>query len=90
MAVLLSIRRRSTVRSGQVRVFMDRTSCCSARLSLAQVPSFTGSSDRDREKKGEGLRGGTACTGGYKGVQAVRQNLWYELIKHGISGEILA
>ena len=40
-----------------------RASCCSARLSRAQVPTFAGSSVRDGEK--------TACTGGYKGMQAV-------------------
>ena len=47
-----------------------RASCCSARLSRAQVPAFSGSSVRDRKKR-EGVRG-TACTGGYKGVRAVR------------------
>ena len=35
-----------------------RASCCSARLSRAQVQAFAGSSVRDREKKGEGVRGG--------------------------------
>ena len=46
-----------------------RASYCSACLSWAQVPAFSGSSVWDRIKKlGEGVRGG----GGYKGVQAVR------------------
>ena len=44
------------VRSCQVRseclTCTFRASCCSARLSRAQVPAFTGSSDRDRKKKG--------------------------------------
>ena len=53
-----------------------RASCCSARLSRAQVPiafAVAGSSVRDRGKKGGGgeVRG-TACTGEYKRVQAVR------------------
>ena len=65
----------SLARSGQVRseclTCTFRASCCSARLSRAQVPAFAGSSVRDRGKKGEGIRG-TACTGGYKGVRAVR------------------
>ena len=67
-----------------------RTSCCSSRLSRAQVPAFAGSSVRDRRKSGEVIRGvggggGTACTGGYKGVRAVRPELvaggvWFELL----------
>ena len=65
------------VRSGQVRseclTCTFRASCCSARLSRAQVTAFAGSSVRDRgEKWGEGVRGGGAWTGGYKGVRAVR------------------
>ena len=52
----------------QVRVFKCtfRASCCSARLSRAQVPTFTGSSVQDRKKKG-----GTT----YKGVRAVQLEL---------------
>ena len=34
-----------------------RASCCSARLSWAQVPAFVDSSVRDRKKRGEGLAG---------------------------------
>ena len=44
---------------------------CSARLSRAQVLTFTSSSVRDRTKRGGGGGGGTTCIGGYKGVQAV-------------------
>ena len=46
-----------------------KASCCSAH-----VLAFVGSSVWDREKKGgEGSKGGgTACTGGYKGVRAVQ------------------
>ena len=33
-------------------------SCCSARLSRAQVPTFAGSSVRYRKIKGEGVKGG--------------------------------
>ena len=63
-------------RSGQVRseclTCTFRASCCWAHLSRAQVPAFPGSSVQDRKKKrGEGVRGNT-CTGGYKGVRAVR------------------
>ena len=62
------------VRLGQVRseclTCTFRASCCSACMSRAQVPAFTGPSVRDRKKKrgGKGVRGGTACTGGYKEV----------------------
>ena len=60
---------------GQCLTCTFRASCCSSRLTWAQVPTFTSSSARDR-KKGEGDEwgggGGAACTGGYKGVQAVR------------------
>ena len=62
--------------SGQVRseclMCTFRASCCSARLSRAQVPSFAGFFVRDRWKKG-GVRGGgvTACTGGYKGCYGI-------------------
>ena len=35
-----------------------RASCCSARLSRAQVRAFTGSSVQDRKKKGGGGRKG--------------------------------
>ena len=35
-----------------------RASCCSARLSRAQVPTFAGSSAWDRKKRGEGMKGG--------------------------------
>ena len=52
--------KRSQVRSGQVRseclTCTFRASCCCARLSRAQVPAFTGSSVRDRKKRGEGVR----------------------------------
>ena len=51
-----------------------RASCCSARLSRAQVPGFAGSTVRDREKKGGGSKRG-ACSGGYKGVRADRPEL---------------
>ena len=64
------------VRSGQVRseclTCTLRASCCSARLSRAQVLAFAGSSVRDRTPKGGGSKGGTACTIEYKGVRAVR------------------
>ena len=66
----------NVLRSGQVRseclTCTFRASCCSARLSRAQVPAFADSSVRDRGKKGGRELGGTACTGGYKGVRAVR------------------
>ena len=49
------------VRSGQVKseflMCTFRASCCSARLSRAQVPAFAGSSVRNRKKSGEGVRG---------------------------------
>ena len=32
-------------------------SCCNARLSRAQIQAFAGSSVRDRNQKGQGLRG---------------------------------
>ena len=35
-----------------------RASCCSARLSQAQVPAFPSSSVRDMTKKGGGSKGG--------------------------------
>ena len=62
-----------------------RASCCSARLLRAQVPAFAGSSVRDRKKKRERLREGGACTGGYKGVRAVRPESvagggWFEVL----------
>ena len=41
--------------SGQVRVFNRDVQ---RKLSRAQVLAFTGSSVRDRNKKGEGVRGG--------------------------------
>ena len=51
----------STLESGQVRseclTCTFRASCCSARLSRAQVPAFAGSSVQDRGKKGEGVGG---------------------------------
>ena len=44
-----------------------------ARLSLAHVPSFAASSLRCRKKTGGGSKGVRgACSGEYKGVQAVR------------------
>ena len=67
-------------KSGQVRseclMCTFRTSCCSVRLSRAQVPAFSGSSVRGRTKREEGVRG-IACTGGYKGVQANKSILIY-------------
>ena len=64
-----------------------RASCCSTRLSWAQVPAVVGSSVRDRKKRQERVRGGggeTACTGGYKGVRAVQPESvagggWFEV-----------
>ena len=47
-----------------------RASCCSARLSRAQITVLL-SGTGEQKGGGEGLRG-TACTGGYKGVRAVR------------------
>ena len=52
------------VRSGQVR-----SGCCSARLSRAHVQTFTGTGNK---KGGGGGISRTGCTGGYKGVRAVR------------------
>ena len=57
-------------RSGQVRLGQIRSEClmwtfrasCSTRLSRAQIPSFTGSSVRDRKKKGGGSKGGGLLT----------------------------
>ena len=49
-----------TNRSGQVRseclMCTFRASCCNGRLSRAQVPTFAGSSLRDRNKGG-GIKG---------------------------------
>ena len=79
-------KRSGQVRSGQVRSeclkCTFRASCCSARLSRAQV--FVGSSVRDIKLKMERVRG-TACTGGYKGVRAVRPESvagggWFEVL----------
>ena len=56
-----------------------RASCCSARLFRVPIPlSGTG------KKKG-GSNGGIACTGGYKGVRAVRPESvagggWFEVL----------
>ena len=51
-----------------IQVRSECLSCCSALLSWAQVAYV-----KERKLMGEGLRGrGTACTGGYKGEQAVR------------------
>ena len=51
-----------------IQVRSECLSCCSALLSWAQVAYV-----KERKIMGEGLRGrGTACTGGYKGEQAVR------------------
>ena len=51
----------SQVRSGQVRseclTCTFRASCCSARLSRAQVPTFAGSFVQDRKQKGGGSKG---------------------------------
>ena len=47
--------------SGQVRseclMYTFRASCCSTRLSRAQVPAFAGSSVRDRKKRVKVVRG---------------------------------
>ena len=49
-------------RSGKVRseclTCTFTASCCSARLSRAEVPAFVGSSVRDKEKRGEEVRWG--------------------------------
>ena len=70
-ALLIIISRlKCPITSGQCLTSIIRASCCSARLSRAQVLLCPG-----QEKKGGGNRewgGGTACTGGYKRVQAVR------------------
>ena len=65
--VFLSFSFERTSRSGQVRseclMCRFRASYCSARLSRAQVPAFTGSSVRDRKKrKGGGGGGETSST----------------------------
>ena len=65
------------VRSGQVRseclTCTFRASCCSARLSRVQLPFHSPGQKKKRSgDKGGGGGGGGACTGGYKGVQAVR------------------
>ena len=45
-----------------------------SKLLLRTPVTGTGFSVRDRKKRGAGVRGwgGTACTGGYKGVRAVQ------------------
>ena len=67
---------RYALRVGQVRsevlTSTFRTSCCSARLSRAQVPTHAGTSVQDRKRKGEGRGGGGPALSGYKIVQAVR------------------
>ena len=50
-----------------------RTSCCSTRLSQAQVQAFASSSCQGQGKEGGGSKGGTACTGGNQRVQAIPQ-----------------
>ena len=73
---LRQTRSRFGSRSGQVKseclTCTFRASCCSARLSLGTGTAFVGSSIRDRRKRGEGVKGDRPCTGGYKGVRAVR------------------
>ena len=58
--------RSGQVRTGQIRseglTWTFRESCCSARLSRAQIPSFTGSSVRDRKNKGGRSKGGGLLT----------------------------
>ena len=64
--------------SGQVRseclTCTFRASCCSARLSRAQVLAFAGfvCPGQEIKKGGGGSKGVFDCTGGYKGVRAVR------------------
>ena len=43
----------------------SRASCCSARLSQAQIPTFASSSVRD-QKKGGGSKGGLLALAGRK------------------------
>ena len=61
---------RGQVRSGQVMseclTCTFRESCCSARLSQAQVPAFAGSSIRDRNKKRGRSKGVLAGTREYE------------------------
>ena len=56
------VHKQCQVRSGQVRskclTCTFRASLCSARLSWAQAPAFTGSSVRDSGKNGGGSNGG--------------------------------
>ena len=72
--------------SGQVRseclTCTYRARCCSARLSRAQVPAPLSGKG---ENRGGGSKGGGACTGGYKGVRAVRPESvagegWFEVL----------
>ena len=41
-----------------------RASCCSACLSWAEIPAFTGSSVPDERKKGGGSKGGPPALAG--------------------------
>ena len=64
------------IRSGQVRskclTCTFRASCCIARLSRGQVPASQVPLFGTGKKGGGGGVRRTACTGGYKGVRAVR------------------
>ena len=55
-----------------------RASCCSARLSQAQVPAFTGSSVRERKKKrgggGGGNKGGPPALAGTREYEQSDRN----------------
>ena len=68
--------RRNTGQSGQVRseclMCTFRASCCSARLFTSTGIGLRRFLCPGQEKKGGGSKVGTACTGGYKGVRAVR------------------
>ena len=86
---IMNALRSGQVRSGQVRSecfnCTFRANCCSARLSRVQVLALAGFSVRNRKKKGGGSKGGTACTGGYKGVRAVQPESvagggWFEVL----------
>ena len=64
-----SVRLRSGQVSSEWLTCTFRASCCSARLTRAQVPAFAGSFVRAGEKRGEGSKGGPpalACTRAYE------------------------
>ena len=74
-SILVNYEKIALVRLGQVRLeclmCTTRANCCSACLSWAQAPSFPSSLSGTGKKVGGG-GGGPACTGWYKGVQAVQ------------------